>query len=449
MFNVLGIAIFSFFAVAPAYAERVVGNGGHGIACERTRQVESLDAYEAREFGPLQLGSPALSVEEKLEIAFERIGRLSPSAVVNLSTRYAHFKKMTKFVTSDIPYTNDQGAFSLPSDKKCKLVQVAAQVWSPYPGERAYRINQALWERMDGDDKVALILHELYFGVLLQSRCNCDSKPVRTFLGAVLNGRMDDFSHSDFHLFTQRVFRGFKKSLEIPAIFAAPVSSARVTWNTTLGVLDKEPAEFPVSVNNKIVPMMLKDGSAEFFVFENDQIAVSKFDAKVTNGVIEVSGQKFRIKSGNDYELQKFDLETPSTITVDGKEYSMVQSVALYPKSDVPSYIEGDELASWRVLTPGKINVLFSSKRIDFYKSGRIHKATLKHTSKLKTGSGRAIEFLGGRQVEFFESGFVRKGKLAYNTVFVPPETPFLVESVADGVTVTFSEKGELLETGD
>jgi hypothetical protein len=155
----------------------VTGNGGDVVVCGD--KVQMLDVYEAEQLrgNKLDLGGPKLSRTQKIELAVRRIHKVDPSRARTLLNASGRFLKEVKFVADvslrDIDDSND--AF-VP--KGCKREQIAIQNIRVLDDDPFYIIDKNLWDKLDEDNKVVLILHEMIFRA---SRGKWSSPLVRLF----------------------------------------------------------------------------------------------------------------------------------------------------------------------------------------------------------------------------------------------------------------------------
>jgi hypothetical protein len=152
---------------------RGAGNGGDVIVCRSgagaITRIELLDYFEARTAGmTLSMGAPDLSIEQKLELAMQRLLRFGARRVEQYRASAAEFLSSAEFVRGkaliDIP---DERVAVIPAG--CQLEQIAIQrTRLLLPTDRRLTINADLWDLLSTDDKAGLILHELFYGEALQ-----------------------------------------------------------------------------------------------------------------------------------------------------------------------------------------------------------------------------------------------------------------------------------------
>jgi hypothetical protein len=157
-----------------------VGNGGDVAVCPGS--VELLDTYEARTlrgFG-LDLGNPSLSVDQKIALAVTKIFSVDPYRAIILKASAEKFMNETKFLRGiALRDIDDSDEVFLPAG--CERRQIAIQNTRVVWDDPFYVVDQDLWDRLDNDNKAALILHEVIFRA---SRAKWPSPTVR-FLNSV------------------------------------------------------------------------------------------------------------------------------------------------------------------------------------------------------------------------------------------------------------------------
>lgn len=144
-----------------------VGNGGNVIRCQSNNQVsfELLDYYEGRQLWqmPPDMGSPELSVEEKAEIALQRLKNVEPIRIRNYQAKVKNFYADAAMVAGgELTKIDDTSHLILPAG--CALYQMVIQREPELPGEKRYTINKDVWDQLNNDTKAGLILHEIIYG---------------------------------------------------------------------------------------------------------------------------------------------------------------------------------------------------------------------------------------------------------------------------------------------
>jgi len=167
------------------------GNGGNTIVCMdgngQIKSVELLDFYEARvkrNVSP-DLGDATLTVDEKVEIAFKRIEKVSDYEAINLRYEYEqHFKKDSVFLPGiRLVTVDDSDHLFVPAG--CQQEQTAVQKTPEFPGDKLYNIDQDLWNHMDANNRAGLILHEIFYRQAILHGHPDDSVPVRFLVSSI------------------------------------------------------------------------------------------------------------------------------------------------------------------------------------------------------------------------------------------------------------------------
>jgi hypothetical protein len=149
------------------FAAKEVGNGGNAILCPPNSgypPARLYDHYEAevKQSRVLDLGSPMLTVDQKLDLVFKRIDRLNPQRARLYRGWYADFWKDASLIGGiDLIPVPDTGVGYIPSG--CELKQAALQQDPELPGDKRYTISRDIWTAMDADSQAGLILHELIY----------------------------------------------------------------------------------------------------------------------------------------------------------------------------------------------------------------------------------------------------------------------------------------------
>jgi hypothetical protein len=180
-----------------------VGNGGDGVVCRDStgtvQSIEQLDYFEGRVLRALypDLGSPQLSVAEKVSMALGRLSNLDPERYFQYSTEFSNFFSNVQWVRGvnlvDIP---DYG--ELPIDPtNCKIEQLAIQRKPEIPGDKRYVINGDLWDLMNNDTKAALVLHEVIYRDAI-TRGHTNSMRVRYFNTIISSHRLEGMNSDDY-----------------------------------------------------------------------------------------------------------------------------------------------------------------------------------------------------------------------------------------------------------
>lgn len=181
-YTIISALLFCF----TANASKIIRNGGDAIVCNKTKNPTAvvLDHYEASNlFGlTIDLGDKDLSVEEKVEIAFNRLEKLSPLRHKVYKEFAQSFVKEAQFI-KDAQFKDVEDSEHIIIPNGCKIEQAAIQIAPKFPGAKRYFINDDIWQLMDNDSKAGLIIHEIIYREALEHK---DSRAVR-YVGAVIS----------------------------------------------------------------------------------------------------------------------------------------------------------------------------------------------------------------------------------------------------------------------
>ncbi len=137
---VLAVSSYSLAGV------KVIGNGGDAVVCytdaarSKIVSVQMFDYWEqpqVNKFGPIDLGDPQLTVQEKIKIATKRISKFDPNLAdfinknaLNLANNIQNYL-VTNYILPDIQDSNPKIIPSLPN---CFIEQFAIQFKEPQTG---------------------------------------------------------------------------------------------------------------------------------------------------------------------------------------------------------------------------------------------------------------------------------------------------------------------------
>jgi hypothetical protein len=170
----LATAAASVGAVAvPAYAARIVGNGGVGVVCtppNAPSTVEVLDLYEGRRdwLMTFDLDPTVADPYAKVGHVLDRLAAVDPTRAALYKGWLATFKDDSLIYNDDQHFNliNDYGTPNLQS--YCRTVQIAVQRTPENPNDRRYEIDGSYWDGhsgqgLDADNQAGLILHEIVY----------------------------------------------------------------------------------------------------------------------------------------------------------------------------------------------------------------------------------------------------------------------------------------------
>ncbi|MCB9024674.1 MAG: hypothetical protein H6625_00015 [Bdellovibrionaceae bacterium] len=152
---------------------RIVGNGGDVIVCkdssDKIVRIELLDHFEAINYRNqiIDLGPEELNIQDKLEIAFQRLKRLSPD-------RAKLYHEWADSFFAEAQFREDLDLIDIPDSdhsilpKGCNVQQIVNQATILLPGQKRYTIDNSLWSLLSNTQKAGLILHEVVYREALQ-----------------------------------------------------------------------------------------------------------------------------------------------------------------------------------------------------------------------------------------------------------------------------------------
>lgn len=146
-----------------AFAGWETGNGGDIVVCGV--DVYVLDFHPTNAvFGPLDLGDPKLTPQEKVSLVIERMKPFDPIRAKKLKRWLASFEREAlRRYEVDLPEIDDTKRRHLPDG--CRVHQAVIQLpsWRRKKGDPVYLIDQRRYESLDHDNRAGLILHELIY----------------------------------------------------------------------------------------------------------------------------------------------------------------------------------------------------------------------------------------------------------------------------------------------
>jgi len=167
MKTITNLILLGFLMSMPAIASTQVGNGGDVIVCPRadgSSSVELYDFYEGeqRHGFKIKFDGGQGTLDEKLELVLSKIGRLNRVRAELYRGWAKTFQQEAEFISNvrliDIPDTGDG---YIPVG--CELRQVAVQREPHFPGDKRYTIDLDLFDKMEVDQQVGLLLHEFLY----------------------------------------------------------------------------------------------------------------------------------------------------------------------------------------------------------------------------------------------------------------------------------------------
>ena len=166
--TVLAAAFFVSSLGLAAGGGSEAGNGGNTVVCRdsagKVLTVELLDFYEARVMRGINrdLGDSTLGAAEKIELALKRLDPLSPLRANDYRKQALEFDSNALYLPG-IQLVPVPDSFHVAFPDGCAVEQAAVRKTPVFPEDRLYTINKDLWDRMDGDSRAGLVLHEIIY----------------------------------------------------------------------------------------------------------------------------------------------------------------------------------------------------------------------------------------------------------------------------------------------
>jgi hypothetical protein len=181
-----------------------VGNGGEVVACRDSKgalkSAELLDSFEGRVLHEMSvdLGASPLSVDQKLQIYFQRIGAKNPTRA-DLYRKWAGtFFSGVTWVTESLPATPDVDPIIFPAG--CGIEQIAIQKNnrgdSSYDSGPIVRINKPLWQALSADQQTVLIMHEIIYHEALSDETK-SAEPIRYLNQLYFSNKISSLSYDE------------------------------------------------------------------------------------------------------------------------------------------------------------------------------------------------------------------------------------------------------------
>lgn len=405
-----------------ALANRTVGNGGHTVQCQNG-SFQVLDAYEARQYGPLTLGAPDVNYKSKVETALAPLQELAPYGYINLKKRVQEFYRSTRFVDTELQPTNDSGPVRIPGT--CKLRQLASQENSALPGMRAYFINKSIWSRLSNDDKAALVLHEVFFGLFRvdKKRSETRSTEARTLVAQLLNGNIRSYSKTEYMNFVKELtpVTDFGTGTFFSVYFGSIIHLGEFSTDANRRRVEllnvKEETRLPVYVNENVTESMSVMGLF-YFVNENAEwkILWGKNENNVLDGSIDFQGMRLPVSAcmsstglGNEFKLK-----TPATIRMFNQNVNNVISVSSPSKySNVIRLWLSQDSSANIVTSIGTLPIRSESwYGIEFLPSGQFFQGKLAADTNVHLGNGLGGTVAKNWTIHFHPNGALQKARV-------------------------------------
>lgn len=213
-FLILGAILFAFTAQADKTKQHGMGNGGDAVVCytDVTRSVISsvrmFDYWEQEQvlkYGPIDLGASTLSVQEKIEVATNRIAKFDPTLADQIKKSALRLADNIKnyLVTSYIlPDIDDATPQVIPSQPNCYIEQYGIQFKEVITGQRRFAISDKFYNHVNttNDQRAGLLLHEaIYRYAILMEPLLANSDGIRIFNYVIATNKLNntDYAHVD------------------------------------------------------------------------------------------------------------------------------------------------------------------------------------------------------------------------------------------------------------
>lgn len=176
-FLLMIIVSFCNFSFANGVFDR--GNGGSGVRCNTSEnsQLTVLDLYEMEQYSFTLARDIPKDFESAVEFVLKRIELYDPNTGREIRAASVIMKNELYFVHEPLNHIGDLGKD--PELKPgCRVVQLAIQ-WdeNSYIG-RKFVISVATWNELDQVNKAALVIHELYYRVILKHKKKFNLAPL-------------------------------------------------------------------------------------------------------------------------------------------------------------------------------------------------------------------------------------------------------------------------------
>jgi hypothetical protein len=144
---------------SPLKANNKVGNGGDAVVCSGGKS-SLLDFYEAN------INTPENTLAPK-EIAAKVIAEFktkAPTLAAQYEKRLNEIEAEIEFLeTSKLVDVKDSEHLFVPTDKNCKLKQLALRKILVSSGEKRFLVDSKIWRELDNTHKAGLLMHEIIY----------------------------------------------------------------------------------------------------------------------------------------------------------------------------------------------------------------------------------------------------------------------------------------------
>ena len=188
--KILSAVVLMFGLHAYAGPEHGMGNGGDAVVCytDATRStitsVQMFDYWEQEQvakYGKIDLGAANLSVQDKIQIAVNRIAKFDPelaTKIQKISMGLANNINSYLVTNYILPEIEDMNPKVIPTQLNCFIEQFAVQYKDVLTGTRRFYISEKFYNSVyiSNESRAGLILHEAIYrnAILTSSVSNSD-----------------------------------------------------------------------------------------------------------------------------------------------------------------------------------------------------------------------------------------------------------------------------------
>ncbi len=214
------------FLVDPAFASKIIGNGGDVVVCRgRSPRVQLLDFYEATKLANLKLVEPdgetyvekVKSLSRKVSARFPVLSRIIIDDLELFESR--------KRIMDDVQLEDISDSYHTVLPPDCRIAQIANQKAPLFPRHPWFIIDAALWSGLSEFHKAGLVVHEILYRHGLRYGLE-HSLGVRYMVGLLFSAEFEEVSdHEWVQAYLNTLIRHYEKSgLRIPLFSGEPSS---------------------------------------------------------------------------------------------------------------------------------------------------------------------------------------------------------------------------------
>jgi len=187
--------------------EGYVGNGGDIVFCSSGMPFtnELLDYHERKVFFPetvFDFEDDEQTIDEKVQRFIDKIKTFDPGRAKAYEVYFTQFYDEIIFTSDDLEDIPDSKHVSLPVGCDVKQAVIQFQEGFGVPGKR-YLIDSKIWNSIEDNVKVGLVLHELIYRGAVKSG-HRDSIATRALTSFVSSTAFNQISKKDYLLFLRK-----------------------------------------------------------------------------------------------------------------------------------------------------------------------------------------------------------------------------------------------------